>query len=72
MSADTHARETKQAACSWKPGRLVTWVKSDWFCCLCGARDVWQEVDAGEDYYLGYSADCAACGHRMHSMERVP
>lgn len=39
----------------------AVWIKSDYFCQMCGARDVWQFSDAGDDYDHGWTVTCHTC-----------
>ena len=47
------------------------WIRSDWYCMTCGVPNVWQRVDAGDDYYHGHAATCFACGASMCCVDKV-
>lgn len=54
----------------WKRmGAVERWVKTGWFCLKCGAQDVWQSTEEGDDYYLGYSCTCKRCQHVQHCVD---
>lgn len=55
----------------YRKGQPIEYIKSDWFCIDCGKHDVWQEVDAGNDYYHEYSARCFSCGADICCVSRI-
>jgi hypothetical protein len=38
------------------------WIKTEWFCPLCGKPHVWKEDTGGGDYYVGEHHICVVCG----------
>lgn len=68
--SDKGVRERKMAP-NQGERRLVEWIKSDWYCYVCGKQDVWQRTDEGDDYYVNRSATCGSCGGQMIGLDKV-
>ena len=48
------------------------WLKVAWmYCASCGAKNMWQLSDAGEDYYHDCSATCHSCGYVACCVEKI-
>jgi hypothetical protein len=44
--------------------RTEAWFKTDYFCPICGKKEVWSEAGPG-DYYAGPRILCVECGGSM-------
>lgn len=64
------ARERRKAL-SRIYGPDAVWLRTDWFCLICGQRDVWQEEKDHDDFYIGCSTTCFSCGHIQNCMDKV-
>ena len=52
--------------------RIITVVKSDWYCPSCGKQDMWQDVNcSGGDYYHEHSVTCLSCRYDMCCVDVV-
>lgn len=56
---------------AWNRDPRAEWVEANLYCPTCGAKDMWQLSDEGEDYYHQCSATCHTCGADMCCVGKV-